>query len=277
METVDLDECFKVVEGLTRKVGDVIRDAFNKDKKVAAAQSKSSYADLVTETDQLVEDMLISGLKEHYPEHSFIGEESTAPGEKCNLTDNPTWIIDPIDGTNNFVHRFPYIAVSIALLVNKEAQLGLIYNPILEEMYSARPGQGAFCNGRRLQVTSTDDIGQAMLCAEFGSSRDPEKLASKFRSMRNVINKAHGMRSLGSAAVSMAFVASGHVDGYYEAGIHAWDVAAGQLVVREAGGVVMDTSGGPLDLMARRVLCAGTEKLAKQISETIEQLDFERD
>ncbi|KAK2149689.1 hypothetical protein LSH36_442g03006 [Paralvinella palmiformis] len=361
MANLDLNECFRVADQVAREAGTVIRDAFQEEKRI---EIKESIADLVTETDKKVEQMIISKFKSHFPDHSFIGEESTAAGVKVNLTDNPTWVIDPIDGTNNFVHRFPYVAVSIALLVNKKTEIGVIYNPILDQMYTARPGEGAYCNGKRLQCTKTSDISQAMLCSEFGSSRVPEKLDSKFRSMRNVINKAHGMRcigsaalhmcmvaegtldahftygihiwdmaagylvveeaggividtgvfpdifaafwlwsllaicmvwfscihgihltichqvwlrSLGSAAMSMAVVASGNIDGYYESGIHCWDIAAGLLIVVEAGGVVVDTSGGPLDLMSRRVLCAGTEQLVKQVAANLEQLEFERD
>ncbi|ELU03964.1 hypothetical protein CAPTEDRAFT_159956 [Capitella teleta] len=167
----------------------MIAVAVTEDKQV---EMKCSMADLVTETDQMVEKMIISTLKEHFPTHCFIGEESVAAGEKCVLTDAPTWVIDPVDGTNNFVHTFPFVAVSIALMINKQAEIGIVYNPLLKEMYSARKGQGAFCNGKKLKCSSVKDLGQALVATEFGSQRDPEILDKKFRNMRSIIEKAHG-------------------------------------------------------------------------------------
>lgn len=272
MTNDDLDVCFNLVQDVARKAGEMIREAFKQEKRVS---TKSSMADLVTESDKKVEQLIISTVKDKFPTHSFIGEESV--GDSCVLTDNATWIIDPIDGTTNFVHRFPYIAVSIALLIQKQTVIGLIYNPILDQMYTARPGQGAYCNGEKLQVTQTRDLGQAIVCAEFGSSRDSKVLDSKFRSMRNIIEQAHGLRTLGSAALHMCLCASGNIDAHFTFGIHIWDIAAGYLIVREAGGVVIDTGGGPLDLMSRRVLCAGTPELANQIAASLEQLDLQRD
>ncbi|KAK2185981.1 hypothetical protein NP493_215g03009 [Ridgeia piscesae] len=272
MTNDDLDVCFNLVQDVARKAGEMIREAFKQEKQVS---TKSSLADLVTESDKKVEQLIISTVKDKFPTHSFIGEESV--GDSCVLTDNATWIIDPIDGTTNFVHRFPYIAVSIALLVQKKTVIGLIYNPILDQMYTARPGQGAYCNGEKLQVTQTQDLGHALVCAEFGSSRDSKVLDSKFRSMRKIIEQAHGIRSLGTATMAMCMVASGKADAYFEMGPHIWDFAAGDLLVREAGGTVVDTTGGPMDLMSRRVLCAGTQELANQIAASLEQLDLQRD
>ncbi|XP_070573926.1 inositol monophosphatase 1-like [Ptychodera flava] len=131
----------------------VIREAYKLEKRVL---TKSSAADLVTETDQRVEKMIISKLKDRFPAHSFIGEESVAAGQHCELTDNPTWIIDPIDGTTNIVHRFPFVAVCIGLVVNKKAQIGIVYNAIQDEMFTARLGQGSVCNGERIQVSGQE-------------------------------------------------------------------------------------------------------------------------
>ncbi|KAI0225001.1 Inositol monophosphatase 1 [Lamellibrachia satsuma] len=247
MSNDDLDVCFKLVQDVARQAGEMIREAFKQEKQV---QIKSSMADLVTESDKKVEQLIISTVKDKFPTHSFIGEESAVPGEKCVLTDNATWIIDPIDGTTNFVHRFPYIAVSIALLVQKQTVIALIYNPILDQMYTARPGQGAYCNGVKLQVTQTRDLGQAIVCAEFGSSRDSNVLDSKFRSMRKIIEQAHGLRTLGSAALHMCLCASGNIDAHFTFGIHIWDIAAGYLIVREAGGVVIDTGAMAMSMVA---------------------------
>jgi myo-inositol-1(or 4)-monophosphatase len=271
---LNIDECFEAVRDVATKAGLVVREAFTQNKEVL---TKSTFADLVTETDRKVEEIIIGTLRTKFPNHSFIGEESAVEGQHFVLTNSPTWIIDPVDGTTNFVHKFPQVAISIALVVNKRAEIGLIYNPIMDELYTARSGHGSFCNGVLLKATNVDDLSHALVCTEFGSSRDAVQLDSKFRGVRAILERVHGIRSLGSAALNMCAVAAGRADAYWEFGIHAWDIAAADLIVREAGGVVMSTDGGPLDLMHRRVLCAGTAKLAKSISRLILQIDLESD
>ncbi|KAJ7338956.1 hypothetical protein JRQ81_012858 [Phrynocephalus forsythii] len=143
-------ECMDYAVTLARKAGEVIQEALTKE---IAIMIKSSPADLVTITDQKVENMIISSLKEKYPSHSFIGEESVAAGAGSTLTDNPTWIIDPIDGTTNFVHKFPFVAVSIGFVVNKQMEFGIVYSCVEDKMYTGRKGKGAFCNGQKLCVS----------------------------------------------------------------------------------------------------------------------------
>ncbi|XP_021567710.1 inositol monophosphatase 1 isoform X3 [Carlito syrichta] len=159
-------ECMDYAVTLARQAGEVVREALKSEKNVML---KSSPVDLVTATDQKVEKMLMSSIKEKYPSHSFIGEESVAAGEKCVLTDNATWIIDPIDGTTNFVHRFPFVAVSIGFTVNKKIEFGVVYSCVEDKMYTARKGKGAFCNGQKLQVSHQEGSGvleqQLLICA----------------------------------------------------------------------------------------------------------------
>ncbi|KAF3822576.1 hypothetical protein GH733_007950, partial [Mirounga leonina] len=164
-------ECMDYAVTLAREAGEVVREAIKSEMNVMI---KSSPADLVTATDQKIEKMLISAIKEKYPSHSFIGEESVAAGEKSVLTDSPTWIIDPIDGTTNFVHRFPFVAVSIGFTVNKKMEFGVVYSCLEDKMYTGRKGKGAFCNGQKLQVSQQEDITKSLLVTEFGSSRTPE-------------------------------------------------------------------------------------------------------
>ncbi|XP_006830876.1 PREDICTED: inositol monophosphatase 1 isoform X1 [Chrysochloris asiatica] len=159
-------ECMDYAVTLARQAGEVVCDALKNEMNVMI---KSSPADLVTATDQKVEKMLISAIKGKYPSHSFIGEESVAAGERSILTDNPTWIIDPIDGTTNFVHRFPFVAVSIGFVVNKKIEFGVVYSCVEDKMYTGRKGKGAFCNGQRLQVSRQEGSGvleqQLLICA----------------------------------------------------------------------------------------------------------------
>lgn len=124
--------------------------------------------------------------------HSFIGEESTSEGTKCELTDSPTWIIDPVDGTLNFVHSFPHSCISIALLVKKEAEIAIIYNPVLKQLFTARRGQGAFYNGDKMHVSDQKDLSQALVIAEFGTSRDQGKLDIAIDNVRKLVQSTHG-------------------------------------------------------------------------------------
>lgn len=272
--SVDLDVCFQTALELTKQGGEVIRNAVGAGKHV---ETKASFADLVTETDREVENLLISGFKKKFPDHKFIGEETTSSGTKCELTDSPTWIIDPVDGTMNFVHSFPYVAISIGLSVNKNIVLGIVYNPLLDKLYSAIKGRGAFCNGQKLKVSAIEDISKALILTEVGSYRSPEHIENVFSNYRKVAIKSHGIRSMGSAALNMCAVASGEAEAYFEYTIHCWDMAAGKIVVEEAGGVVIDPEGGELDLMSRRVLCASSKALAKYLSSELTHVLAERD
>lgn len=270
----DIEGFFSDALVLVKAAGTVVLKAIGEGKQI---ETKSEFTDLVTQYDKQVEQLLIGGLREKYPNHKFIGEESVAAGIKSELTDDPTWIIDPIDGTTNFVHGFPAVAVSVALAVKKEIALGIVYNPILDKMYTAVRGKGSFCNGSKLKASGQTEISKALVVTEVGSSRDPDHMEFVFRNMRKVGHKAQGMRCMGSAAMNMCLVATGEADAYYEFGIHVWDMAAAALIVTEAGGVVMDTQGGPLKLMHRRVLCAGSQALANTISQNLDHIQLESD
>uniref|UniRef100_A0A3Q3MNH1 Inositol-1-monophosphatase n=1 Tax=Mastacembelus armatus TaxID=205130 RepID=A0A3Q3MNH1_9TELE len=253
---------------IARKAGEVVREALGDDRKVTL---KSSSVDLVTQTDQQVEKLIIQSVKDKFPTHRFIGEESVAAGEACDLTDSPTWIIDPIDGTTNFVHAFPFVAVSIGFSVNKQMEFGVVYSCLEDKMFTARRGKGAFCNGEPLQVSNQKDIEQSIIATEFGSSRDPDTVDKIFSSLRNILCiPVHGVRSAGSAAINMCLVASGCVDAYYEIGIHVWDIAAGALIVSEAGGVLMDVEGGGVDLLSRRIIAANSRTIAERVVKEID-------
>lgn len=270
----DIEGFFSSAMTLVKAAGTVVLKAIGEGKQI---ETKSEFTDLVTQYDKQVEQLLIGGLREQYPNHKFIGEESVAAGIKSELTDDPTWIIDPIDGTTNFVHGFPAVAVSVALAIQKEIALGIVYNPILDKMYTAVKGKGSFCNGRKLRVSGQTDISKALVLTEVGSSREPDHMEFVFRNMRKIGQKSQGMRCMGSAAMNICTVASGEADSYYEFGIHVWDMAAAVLIVTEAGGVVVDTQGGPLNLLHRRVLCASSQALANTISQNLDHIQLESD
>ncbi|XP_015679662.1 inositol monophosphatase 2 [Protobothrops mucrosquamatus] len=267
--------CLEVAVELALQAGQIIRKALTEEKQVS---TKTSAADLVTETDHLVENLIVSALKEKFPSHRFIAEEATAAGSKCILNDSPTWIIDPVDGTCNFVHRFPTVAVSIGFAVNQELEFGVIYHCIEERLYTGRRGQGSYCNGKRLQVSKVTDITKALILTEIGPKRDPDTLKVFLSNMERLLKaQAHGVRVIGSATLALCHLASGAADAYYQFGLHCWDLAAATVIIREAGGVVIDTSGGPLDLMSCRVIAAGTQEMASFIAQEIQTIHYGRD
>lgn len=180
----------ETLSGYLNKIFQLIREkSSNRNKSV---EIKSSDIDLVTETDQQVEKLLIDGLSKQFPDHKFIGEESVSGGAKCNLTDAPTWIIDPIDGTMNFVHNFPHSCVSIALFVNQIPEIGIVYNPSLSQLFTARKGKGAFLNGKPITVSGKTELSESLIMLEFGTSRDPEKSKIVLENQKILMPKVHG-------------------------------------------------------------------------------------
>lgn len=178
----------------------------------------------------------------------------------------------------NFVHTFPYVAVAIGLAVGKRAVMGVVYCPALDKLYAARQGNGAYCNGTRLSVRHSSQLKDSLIFAELGSDRSEEKRDCVFKNMQSVGWQCHGLRSLGSAALNICAVASGHANGYFEFGLHCWDMCAPAAILAEAGGFVCDTKGGPLNLLNRRLIAACNEKIAKELSEAMPvHLDLESD
>ncbi|XP_076014095.1 inositol monophosphatase 1-like [Genypterus blacodes] len=268
-------ECMDLCVEVAHRAGKVIREALQED---IAVMEKSSPVDLVTKTDQAVEQLIISSIKAKYPSHSFIGEESVAAGEPSILTDNPTWIIDPVDGTTNFVHRFPFVSVSIGFTVNKEVEFGIVYSCVEDKMYTARRGKGAFCNGQPIKVSGQEDITKSLVLTEMGFKKDPVHFDTLMANIRSILSiPVHGIRSPGSAAVNMCLVACGSADAYYHIGIHCWDMAGGAAVVTEAGGVIMDISGGPFDVMSRRLIVASSKAIAERIAKEVTVFPCGRD
>lgn len=235
--------------------GRAIARAFHQPKNV---QHKGKV-DLVTETDRHCERLVLDILRSSFPEHRLIGEEETAAngGLVVDLTEQPTWMVDPLDGTTNFVHRWPFCCVSVALVVAKELSVGVVYNPVLEELFVAEAGRGAYLNGERIQASTTENLGEALVATEVGVSRDEETLGLTFERLRKIAAASRSVRCNGSCALGLCSVACGRLDVFYEIGFGGcWDVAAGALILREAGGEVLDPSGVQFGVMSRRVLGA---------------------
>ncbi|KAF5278925.1 hypothetical protein FQR65_LT15484 [Abscondita terminalis] len=264
----EIDIYFDVALELTKNAGKLIKERINQKKSV---EMKSCDIDFVTETDKQVEQLLIKGLSDKFADHKFIGEEGVSEGGQCVLTDAPTWIIDPVDGTLNFVHGFPHSCISIGLFINRTPEIGIVYNPMLEQLFTAKKGHGAYLNGNPIKVSGHTDLSQALIMFENGTSREKDRYGVVCENHKKLMPIVHGMRSLGSAALDMMMVAMGSADAYFEFGIHIWDIAAGELIIKEAGGVVIDPAGGSIDRTSRRVLCASSLTLANQLSKELIQ------
>jgi len=238
---------------------------------------KISFADFATETDLLVEKTLIDSIRQKFPKHDFIGEESTNDAKKVVFTDNPVWIIDPIDGTTNFVHKLPHCSISIGFYVNQQAQIGIVYNPITDQLFSAIKGQGALLNGRGIRHTDEKDLNKSQIITEFGSQRNGFELDAKVKNMRVLVEKSHSIRCLGGAALNGCYVAMGAADVYYEYGIHIWDISACALICAEAGCFVSDPNGSELNLRNRAFLVTSTKELADQVVPLLTHVPYESD
>uniref|UniRef100_A0A183BVT9 Inositol-1-monophosphatase n=1 Tax=Globodera pallida TaxID=36090 RepID=A0A183BVT9_GLOPA len=247
---------------LVKRAGSLVKNAFS--QPLGVVNTKSSATDFVTETDQAVEKLLIAELSERFPDHKFIGEEN------------------PIDGTTNFVHRIPFIGICVGLAINKRLCAGIVYNPITDELFSAVEGKGALKNGFPISVSSATALDQSVICQTLGQHNIKEKgekwLENAIANLRStILSGTHGHRSFGSAAINMMYLAQGSIDAYVEYGLHSWDMAAAVVIVKEAGGTVIDPTGSEFDLMSRKVLSASTMKLAQQISKELKHVDFEKE
>lgn len=220
---------------------------------------KYSSHDLVTEVDKGSEKMIRSLIRTHFPTHSFLGEEGVEAGPEASaqaiaeLRDEEyLWIVDPIDGTTNFVHGFPYFAVSIALAHRGEVIVGVVYDPCRDELFLAEKGKGAYVHGKRMQVSKEAALHESLIATGFPADHR-YALPVNLRGVQAIAPQVRNLRVAGSAALHMAYVAAGRLSGFWEIGLNSWDLAAGALLIQESGGKVSDTAGSPYHLGVRNV------------------------
>jgi myo-inositol-1(or 4)-monophosphatase len=224
------------------------------DRLGRAQVSNKGDIDLVTEADVASEQLIIERIRSHYPRHAILAEESGASEELNTGKSEWKWIIDPLDGTTNYAHGYPCFCVSIGLEREGVIEIGVIYDPSRDELFAAERGQGATLNGRRMRVSDVADLNQAMLCTGFPYNvRERPNFARDFA---NFTMTAQAVRRDGSAAIDLAYLACGRFDGFWEDGLNAWDVAAGILLIEEAGGQITDFKGGPVDIYAAKLLAS---------------------
>ncbi|WP_308637804.1 inositol monophosphatase family protein [Paenibacillus silvisoli] len=220
---------------------------------------KYSAQDLVTEVDKGAEAMIRNLVMTHFPHHSFLGEEGVEPGPEASdralqsVRDAEyLWIVDPLDGTTNFVHSFPFFSVSIALAHKGEVIVGVVYDPIRDELFVGEKGKGAYVRGRRMGVSQEETLRESLIATGFPADQS-YALPLNMKGLQALVPQVRNIRSGGSAALHMAYVAAGRLSGFWEIGLNAWDLAAGSLLISESGGQVTDVKGSPYDLGVRHV------------------------
>jgi len=243
MDTID------VAVAAAHAAGEVIRDARTEVRQVR----HKGAIDLVTQVDVAAEKAIVGVITKHTPDIPILAEEGGGARDQSTR-----WIVDPLDGTTNFVHGYPSYAVSIALQVDGVLQVGCIFDAVHGDAYTATNGGGAWLGGQRLTVSSTDRLADALLVTGFPYDRR-ERVDWYLSFMREFLIRGRGVRRAGAAAMDFVALASGSVDAYWEFGLSPWDVAAGILLVQEAGGTVTDMDGGPIDVARPRLLATNDE------------------
>lgn len=252
-----------VVSLLREEVGPIIKSQSGK-YLTTAYDDKANQVDLVTKADKSIEAIIKAKLKELYPNFLFIGEEEYIPGE-TEISDEPTFIVDPIDGTTNFIHGFPYSCCSIGLTVDSKSVMGAVFNPHLNQLYHASRGNGAYVDDEKIVVPKRPlTLQKSIIGLEGGADRTDTPDSNfniKMSTYKNLLSEKggyiHGFRSLGSAAMNMCYTAIGVFDSYWEGGCWAWDVCAGWCILEETGGIMVGGNKGELSIgVDRRVYLA---------------------
>ena len=236
----------EVAISAAKEAGEVLRGAFGKEQAVR----HKGEVDIVTEADEQAEGVIKEILLGAFPSYGMLAEE----GGRLAGHENARWIVDPLDGTTNYAHGLPIFCVYIALERAGEVVLGVVHDPMREETYVAQRGEGATLNGEPIRVSGTDEMIAALMVTGFPYDREEVSAAVELFGRFAMVTQS--MRRLGSAALDLCYVASGRLDGYYERGVYAWDVAAGALMVEEAGGRVTDYRGSELDLGGREIVAS---------------------
>lgn len=244
-----------------REAGKIINRA-SQDVGSLKVQTKD-YNDFVSEVDRSAEEAIINILKDAYPTHGFYGEESG----KTNVDAESIWIIDPLDGTTNFLHNFPCYCVSIALQERGVLTQAVIYDPVHNDLFTATKGRGAFLNDKRIRVTNRSKLQDSLISTGF-PFKDFSYLDTYVEIFKDMAKKTAGLRRPGSAALDLAYVAAGYTDGFFEINLSPWDVAAGALLVQEAGGIVGDFEGNESWLRTGNIV-AGNPKVFGQMLQVI--------
>jgi myo-inositol-1(or 4)-monophosphatase len=246
----------QTAESAARTAGILLKQHLNKKHSISFKGRKN----LVTEMDKQSEEIVIKYLRNNYPDHAILSEES---GIFDRVSSDWRWVIDPLDGTTNYAHGFNFFSVSIALMKKSELMAGVVYDPVRDEMFSAAKGCGAYLNKKKISVSKISTLNESLLSTGF-----PYKLGKAMRKninyFKSFMMKAQAIRRPGSASLDLCYVAAGRFDGFWEMELHPWDTAAGALIVKEAGGVVTDFKGSAFNPFTKQIV-ASNRKIHKQM------------
>jgi len=221
---------------------------------------EKGHNDYVSDADHAAEKAVIDCILKHYPDHAILAEESGQHGESDTV-----WIVDPLDGTTNYLHGFPVFAVSIGVQVKGRMEHGVVYDPMRQELFTASRGQGAQVDGRRIRVSGQKQLERALVGTGFPYRRVDDELGPYLEMLAKVLKSTSGVRRPGAAALDLAYVAAGRLDAFWETGLKSWDLAAGSLIIREAGGMVSGLDGSENYLETGHIL-TGTPKIYRDIA-----------
>jgi myo-inositol-1(or 4)-monophosphatase len=243
-----MDEFLSAAQNAAHQAGTLLKDNWLKAKTI---EVKTDMVDLVTNVDKASDALITQMLRTQFPTHQVIAEESAISGQPSDYR----WYIDPIDGTTNFAHSFPHFAVSIALTHKTQGVVGVVYDPLRDELFCATRGNGATLNSRPIRVSPTPQLDQSLVLTGFPYDRR-KRSEYYLRFYQAFMLRTQGVRRCGSAALDLCYVASGRADAFWEWRLHPWDTAAGSLIVEEAGGKMSDFFGKPFDITGEQTLAS---------------------
>eukprot|EP00796_Vickermania_ingenoplastis_P011120 gene11120-7746_t len=274
ISSTELDAALRAAVEASKAAAQIILRALEeKQAQSVMFEEKASCTDLVTVYDKKCEDVILAHLRNATPSYAILSEESNS---KTVLTEKPTWVVDPIDATMSFIHGMYDCCVSIALAVNREPVVGVVNAPQVHMLFHAVKGRGAYLNGKRIHVSSTNSLKQALILSHYSSHRTPAAIDSTTAIHRFLnLYPVHTVRCQGSAALDMCLVGCGKADVYFDAGANPWDVAAGIIIVREAGGVVHDVDNmDSHDIRTKGVCCGSSTKLTETIVDLVRRYGY---
>jgi len=257
---MNMDKIIQAAREAALKAGRMLRENIGKSIEI----SYKGTVDLVTNFDTQAQRVIFDHLSSCFPDHDYLAEEGLSQNKGAEFR----WIIDPLDGTTNYAHQFPVFTVSIALEREGEVVLGLIYDPMREEMFSAVKGKGSFLNGEGIRVSAVDDLNKSLLATGFPYDIRASKV-NNITHFNNFLTRVQGIRRCGSAAMDLCYVASGRFDGFWELKLSPWDMAAGALIVQEAGGLISDFQNGEFTIYGAEIL-ASNGLIHQQIVEVLQ-------
>jgi myo-inositol-1(or 4)-monophosphatase len=257
VKTAGMDEFLSAAQNAAHQAGALLKDNWLKAKTI---EVKTDMVDLVTNVDKASDALITQMLRTQFPTHQIIAEESAISGQPSDYR----WYIDPIDGTTNFAHSFPHFAVSIALTHKTQGIVGVVYDPLRDELFCATRGDGATLNGRPIRVSPTPQLDQSLVLTGFPYDRR-KRSEYYLRFYQAFMLRTQGVRRCGSAALDLCYVASGRADAFWEWRLHPWDTAAGSLIVEEAGGKMSDFSGQLFDIAGEQTLASNGQVHAEMV------------